>query len=121
MGLRNRERFNKEQIIIKETSFCAQEVESFRELFLTNCDASGQLSLQAVMNMIDMISPLGEKYISEFRSFFHAIKSRHMHWNGCWDHIDFPEFLLLMHKLLDNNFACIKDKTSSVAKTSNAT
>jgi len=109
--LQDRERVNKEHMAISETGFSVQEVTDFRELFLASDDGSGELTLQEVTRMINMITPLGDKYKAELQGIFHSVTGKQMRVEGSRDQADFPEFLWLMRILLDQNFANIQEKT----------
>eukprot|EP00927_Polykrikos_kofoidii_P077451 TRINITY_DN74392_c0_g1_i1.p1 TRINITY_DN74392_c0_g1~~TRINITY_DN74392_c0_g1_i1.p1 ORF type:complete len:1199 (+),score=174.98 TRINITY_DN74392_c0_g1_i1:32-3628(+) len=130
--LEDRERVAKEGRIIEETGFAIHEVNDFRELFLSRDVAhKGYLTLHAVKDMVASVCPLGHKNATDLTTIFHDItvrkqarpkgskvhrKEAHLmetkdeHPNTA----DFPEFLLIMKKLLDSNFAQIKERTQAV-------
>jgi len=111
--LQDRERVAKEQRAIEETCFSSTEVRGFRELFLVSDDGSGELSLSEVKRMIHMICPLGDKYIETLTKEFRKITGQQQRVEGNRDQADFPEFLWLMKRLLDVNFANLKEKTAT--------
>merc|ERR1712117_277117 len=98
-----------------------QEVQEFRDLFLSAAPGRNhELSFGEVRRMIHNIIPLGDKYVKELRGIFNEITT---HDAGSStpstprslrspNTMDFPEFLWLMMRLLDSNFARIRDKTS---------
>lgn len=98
----------KEQATIKETGFTVQEVQEFRELFLQRDCGSGALTFGQVREMIDSIAPLGDKYVEDLWNMFQEATGKQQTEK---EEVDFPEFLLLIRKLLDTNFANIKAKT----------
>jgi len=118
--VQDRERVAKEQAAMKDTGFTQQEVGEFRELFLASDDGSGELSLNEATRMIGMICPLGDIFEKQFIEAFREVTARQTRagvfaTEGHRDQADFPEFLWLMKKLLDMNFAHIREKTGAVA------
>lgn len=114
--LQDRERVQKELTAIRETGFDATEVAEFRELFLAADDGTGELSLQEITRMICMIVPLGDQLKSELTDMFRQVTGRQMHVEGSRNEADFPEFLWLMKKLLQKNFANINERTKMLHK-----
>jgi len=104
----DRDRVNKEQDAIKETGFSTQEVTEFRDLFLVG--DRNEMNFQEFRNMIHQVTPLGDALTLELDGIFREVvcKNKRAEKNEA----DFPEFLLLWKKLLDMNFAGIKEKTS---------
>merc|ERR1712216_20417 len=108
--LKDREQVAKEQQAVRETEFTPGEVNEFRELFLSCETSSGKLSLHEIRQMLEMICPMGDRNSAELTAIFHSITTRTSE-----DHrneADFPEFLWIMRKLLDMNFANIRERTS---------
>jgi len=114
--LQDAERIAKEATAVQDTGFSSTEVAEFRELFLVADDGSGELSLKEVTNMINMITPLGDILREEMTKLFHEVTGKQCGVEGLRDQADFPEFLWFMSKLLENNFANIKDKTKKFAE-----
>jgi Ca2+-binding EF-hand superfamily protein len=107
------EKVIKEQIAVKTTMFTPQEVEGFRELFIDAANDSSSLSLSAVRKMISLITPLGDQRTEELYRHVRDVVSAKLQKLGNESiQLDFPEFLRLMRKLLDLNFARIKDTTT---------
>jgi Ca2+-binding EF-hand superfamily protein len=112
--LRDKELVAKEQEAIRETGFTQQEVKEFREIFLT-CDVSevGEVSVSNVRNLIKNICPMGDQNSRQMTEMFRAVTSTQRA-DGPRDVADFPEFLQFMRKILDVNFAGIREKTGSM-------
>ncbi|CAE7270518.1 Shprh [Symbiodinium pilosum] len=105
-GFKDKERSRKEQQATKEAGFTNQEVAEFRELFLNSLGADSQdLGFEEFRAMIHGITPLGDALTTELEEIFAEVCKKQTE-------ADFPDFLLLLRKLLDCNFASIKDKTS---------
>jgi len=142
--VQDRKRINKEQSAIKETGFSQTEVAGFRELFIVAAgdDCCGELSFEGVCNLIDGVTPLGDKYLNQLYKMFdevvrsHKTKARPLTGPksvlisllkkdqvGTGEKapgdkpedktMDFPEFLFLMKRLMDSDFAGIKARTKS--------
>jgi calmodulin len=104
------ERHAKEQTAKDETGFATNEVNEFRDLFLASCktDSQGLITLDELIDLISAICPMGEKNLKELTAIFTKIASRSAIDD---DSADFPEFLRLMRKLLDDNFGQIRERT----------
>ncbi|CAE7554115.1 CAM53 [Symbiodinium natans] len=109
MGLfrafKDKERLRKEQQAMKDAGFTNQEVAEFRELFLNSLNDSQELGFEEFRAMIHGITPLGDVLTSQLEEIFAEVCKKQTE-------ADFPDFLLLLRKLLDCNFAMIKDKTN---------
>jgi len=103
-------RFDKEKQVLSETQFSPHEVHEFRQLFLA-CDVNGdqELSFQEFKKMIASICPMGDKNTAALSSMFYKATARQERVQGRRDHADFPEFLWLLHHLMDNNFGGMRD------------
>lgn len=103
-------RFEKEKQVLSETKFSHAEVQEFRNLFLA-CDVNGdqELSLSEFKKMIAAICPMGDKNTAALTSLFQKSTCRQKGVEGRRDHADFPEFLWLLHQLLDTNFGGIRE------------
>lgn len=113
--LQEKARANKERMAVEDTGFTPQEVTEFRELFMATDEGRGELSFEDLRRMIHMITPLGDQLVAELFSRFQEATGRQIGVEGDRSQADFPEFLWLMRKLLDTNFANIKEKTSGCA------
>jgi calmodulin len=103
--LQDRARVAKEHRAIQETRFSTQEVQEFREVFLTAAaDDVGVLTLSQVCDMLQKICPLGDQNRRRLTEIFRDITAAPKA-NSPQDTADFPEFLWLMRKLLDVNLA----------------
>jgi len=109
MGLfrdfKDKERLRKEQQAVKDSGFSNQEVAEFRELFLNSLGDSHDLAFEEFREMIHRITPLGDALTAELEEIFCEVCNKQ-------PEADFPDFLLLLKRLLDCNFARIKEKTS---------
>lgn len=101
------ERIEKMERCVAETEFSQIEVQGFNELFTaSDTDMNGRLSEVEVREMIQNVCPLGTRNGAELHKMFVNVQETVEHHNskGSHDLVDFPEFLLLMRKLLDVNF-----------------
>jgi Ca2+-binding EF-hand superfamily protein len=98
-----KEQHAKERIAVRETEFTVQEVAEFRELFVGSDtgDRTG-LTLKELRGMLERIAPLGHNNMEHLRSVFRQNAE-----SGSGRTCDFPEFLQVMRRLLDENFAGI--------------
>jgi len=110
--LQDQAKVAKEMEAIKLTGFSVQEVQDFRELFLRGDDGSGELSLAEVKSMINKVTPLGDKYLAELTHIFRQYAGQGRAVEGEPDMADFPEFLFIMRRVLEVNFARIKERTT---------
>jgi len=111
-----RDRLVREQDAIQATKFTLAEVEEFRSLFMggTDDEVRTKLTLSDLQRMVEAICPLNHKHIADLREIFKQV---------CCEEADtetkmlghFPEFLLIMRKLIDMNFANIVDRTAALA------
>jgi len=109
--IQTQEQNNKERQATEESGFRTEEVQDFREMFLA-CDEAGvhELMLSDIKKMLANICVIGDKQLAELAGHFREVSKR---WGKSEDHrdrIDFPEFLLLMKKLIEVNFANIKSQ-----------
>merc|ERR1712080_765176 len=104
--MEQRDQRKKELRAVEDTGFTVHEVEEFRELFLASGDGNS-LSFQDLRKMLCTICPLGDKNATELNGHLRKITQRRNKAGGVEDisDMDFPEFLWLMHRLLDTNFA----------------
>jgi len=113
--IQTQERLNKEAELVAETGFTPQEVQGFRELFQKSDENWDQeLSLTEVKHMIQNVCPLGDRneidLVTMYKEVRNAQAAKQTKFDGNQDNVDFPEFLLLMKKLLDCNFANIQER-----------
>jgi len=113
----------KEDMAIESTCFSRDEVRDLRELFLATEGNDGVgLSFVGVKEMIDNVCQLGEGHLQELAQVFrHVAEPRSAGTEQL--KLDFAEFLFLMRKLVDINFAHIRDRvgfgTAEVSKECN--
>lgn len=103
-AFKDKERLRKEQQAIQETGFTNQEVAESRELFLNSLGDSQDLGFDEFRAMIHGITPLNDARTKQLEEIFAEVCKQ--------PEADFPNFLVLLRKLLDLDFASIKDKTS---------
>merc|ERR1711933_415528 len=123
--LQMQDQVDKEKRAVEETGFSPREVEEFRDLFLSTGQGAKELTFRDVQGLLRNICPLGDKNIAELSSHFAGVKSiNHGKTNSltrAYDEdggrkvnmstvVDFPEFLWLMQRLLDTNFAGIRQQ-----------
>eukprot|EP00929_Paragymnodinium_shiwhaense_P087784 TRINITY_DN4791_c0_g1_i1.p1 TRINITY_DN4791_c0_g1~~TRINITY_DN4791_c0_g1_i1.p1 ORF type:complete len:1217 (+),score=383.09 TRINITY_DN4791_c0_g1_i1:164-3814(+) len=123
--LQDSERVAKEKLALEETGFAPPEVADFRELFLLAARTkSGRVTLEELKGLVAGICPLGEKNTQEFtslvreitvRTFGSVLDAAKTTDVSIRDEADFPEFLMIMKKLLDVNFANIQERTQGAA------
>ncbi|CAE7675253.1 unnamed protein product [Symbiodinium sp. CCMP2592] len=104
-AFKDKERLRKEQQAIQETGFSNQEVAESRELFLSSLGDSQDLGFDEFRAMIHGITPLNDARTKQLEEIFAEVCNKQ-------PEADFPNFLVLLRKLLDLDFASIKDKTS---------
>jgi len=102
--LKMQERITKEYRAAQDCCFSTKEVEEFRELFLSSEDGSGFLSFAMLQQMLRSICPLGDRNLSELSRLIQGVVTRTVE-AGAVPSVDFPEFLRVMRKLWDTNFA----------------
>jgi len=111
--LKDQAKIAKESHTIKDTGLTVQEVQEFRDLFLSTVQSKKhELTFPEVETMIGGITPLGDKYLKELRELLMDIEGRQ---HGASQALDFPDFLRLMMKLLKTNFARINEKIAGRA------
>eukprot|EP00927_Polykrikos_kofoidii_P076923 TRINITY_DN73939_c0_g1_i1.p1 TRINITY_DN73939_c0_g1~~TRINITY_DN73939_c0_g1_i1.p1 ORF type:complete len:1041 (-),score=166.53 TRINITY_DN73939_c0_g1_i1:149-3271(-) len=111
--LQDESRDAKVTYVMRQTCFLPHEINGYRELFLAIDHGSGFLTFDDVKGMLNTISPLGDKLAGELEEHFCAAiaEQRTLEDQIDCEELDFPEFLWLMKKLLDMNFASLKEKS----------
>jgi len=106
--LQERDRLMREQQAIESTKFALAEVEEFRELFLgggQEDEVRTKVTFSDMQRMLEAICPMSNKNVSDLRDMFQQVCASDEEETKMVAH--FPEFLMLMRKLLDMNFADI--------------
>merc|ERR1712232_323656 len=102
----------KETKVIAQTGFSNEEVVEFRSLFvsagLEHLQERTKIVFDDFVIMLDCIMGLGPTEVEELSTLFNKFTPDRR--RGA----DFPEFLLLMHRILESNFAGIKKKLMHV-------
>ncbi|CAK0886637.1 unnamed protein product [Prorocentrum cordatum] len=97
----------KEQTAIANVGFTPGEVREFRRIFVeSDIGYQDLLDYLAVQGILERICTMGDRLKQEFRSAWLEVMATK--YGRCSDVIDFPEFLKLMRKLIDVDFAGIK-------------
>jgi Ca2+-binding EF-hand superfamily protein len=104
------EKLAKQEQAIKATGFTPSEVIGFRDLFIAHSDETSHLSLSEVKKMIISITRLGDRLIVELADHFRAVVTTDPEGIELGQ-ADFAEFLHLMQRLMEYDFAQIKEKT----------
>lgn len=122
-----RERVEQEQRVVRQTGFTRVEVEGFRELFMHYAQAAteerdeaddaanAEMTFPELKFMIGTICPLGTKRIVELTEIFKDVMTEDD--DDTKRAMRFPDFLLLMRRLLDVNFAGIREQSEKVVAT----
>lgn len=131
------DRLERERRAIAATKFTHKEVEEFRELFLSTSEAQTTLQIGALVRLLQKICPLGDRNMSELHRIIREVLTleddRHMssEMQGRAretrevkkiDRVDdeveveFPEFVMLVHRLIEVNFAGMREVANRVAK-----
>jgi len=103
--LEQQERIERERNAIDATTFSTKEAEEFREHFLTASGGVPDLTIGCLLNLLRRIMPLGDRNMAELNKHIRDVVQSD---GRAVEQVDFPEFLLLMHRLLEANFAGIK-------------
>jgi len=101
----------KERQVVEDTHFSTAEVSEFRLIFLEVTQGEPKMSLQDFKELMSPVCPMGDRNS-------HAI-------SGLWLEIcgdvtkmfDFPDFLQMMRRLLDMNFANMNQRLQRSRKT----
>jgi len=114
--MQDAERHEREQHVIELTAFSQEEVDEFRSLFMEHDQNNqGGIKLAGAKSMIHAITPLGDVLAAQFAEIFKSITAANRTGRPIErsaDEMDFPEFLMLMRKLLDMDFGRLKSKTA---------
>lgn len=98
-------RYEMEQQAIEQTGFVQREVAEFRELFVGDGGGRNALGYDDLLDMLRRVVPLGDRNARRLAAIFEEM----FHPRGTEHKADFSEFMLLMRRLLDMNFAGISD------------
>jgi len=102
-------RFEMEQQAIEQTGFEQREVAEFRELFVGEEGSRNCLGYDELLDMLRRVVPLGDRNARKLAAIFEEM----FYPRGSEHKADFSEFLLIMRRLLDINFAGISDLETS--------
>jgi len=112
--LKMQERLSKEALAFEEAKFSTKEVEEFRDLFLPKDEpkeaGDEHMSFTRLQKMLGNTFPLGDKNVAELTALVKDVTGRTQGFHGeTVPSLDFPEFLRLMRRLLDVNFAGMQE------------
>jgi len=95
-----------EKDAIKKIGFDSSEVDEFRSLFMGGTGQLGdsRITFSELQDLLGKVLPLGHKNAEALRE---ELKATTRTKQGTGEDADFPEFLQLMRRLLDSNFAGI--------------
>jgi len=112
--IEDRERFAQEQAAIQLAGYSKDEVLDFRKLFLAvDTDADGLISRHQAMTMMETICPLGAKNAADFTSIFREVVQRRIVEEGAEEMANFADYLTLMKRLVDVDFAQINERAKT--------
>jgi len=100
-----KEKLEKERRMIERTGFSSREVEDFRELFLGSSEGHNLITGHSIHKMLKDVLPLGHQNTASLNLIVLEVSGRPDDSNG--GELDFPDFLILMSRLLATNFANI--------------
>jgi len=108
-------RLGKETKVIDDTGFALHEVQGFREVFMTKSCGLRELSFPDVRAIMQRICPMGTKQTEELVIICAEILKSEIPDSGLEEGqkhllLDFPDFLRLMKKVMDNNFAQVRER-----------
>jgi Ca2+-binding EF-hand superfamily protein len=116
---RTRTRLAKEQRIFElvENEFTKSQIRDFREIFVHHDDQGKDvLSFETVTRLLQNIVDLGSRSANCFADMWQkASEEKPTGSSEAWT-LDFPDFILLWHQLLDSDFCGIKDKSEKAAE-----
>jgi len=107
--LRDQDKLMKEHFAIRDVAFSMQEVEEFRQFYrqAVRDAAEHSASLRdTILGALKKDMPLADRHTRELWDHYNAVVPK-----GEGRDADFPELLRLMRRLVDCNFADIKDRS----------
>eukprot|EP00747_Dinoflagellata_sp_TGD_P212903 gnl/TRDRNA2_/TRDRNA2_85935_c0_seq1.p1 gnl/TRDRNA2_/TRDRNA2_85935_c0~~gnl/TRDRNA2_/TRDRNA2_85935_c0_seq1.p1 ORF type:complete len:813 (+),score=232.40 gnl/TRDRNA2_/TRDRNA2_85935_c0_seq1:299-2440(+) len=108
---KERRALEKERTAVKETGFTYNEVKEFRQVFgmFRHNDNSGEMSFEEFEAMMANIIPMGDKNAELLHNMLLDNDT-----DGSLT-VDFPEFLTMMKKVKDDDFAGVNEKAAEAA------
>jgi len=108
---KDEEYITKESAAIAETGFSKEEVQSFKDIYgSADKDNSGELSKDEVRAMLQVVVHLNDDQVKELTGILTQCDE-----DGNRE-TDFPEFLKVMKKVQDLNFADINSRSEQVVR-----
>ncbi|CAK8998478.1 unnamed protein product [Durusdinium trenchii] len=112
-----RAKARKEQVALDHLSFTHAQVRDFREIFVEHDDEHrDHLSFQSVVSLLGSLVPLGDRRVQQLAQLWqkNVEKAPTTSDTEEWA-IDFPDFMRLMHAVLEIDFCGIKVKSTQIA------
>lgn len=104
------ERIYKESKAIEKTGFDTSEVQSFRDIFMSQGEGAKDLPFADVRTILQGICPMGAKQTEELAERCRKVLKVAPDAAEERLTLDFPDFLRLMREVIDTNFAQIRKK-----------
>eukprot|EP00933_Yihiella_yeosuensis_P032558 TRINITY_DN26175_c0_g1_i2.p1 TRINITY_DN26175_c0_g1~~TRINITY_DN26175_c0_g1_i2.p1 ORF type:complete len:1182 (-),score=245.43 TRINITY_DN26175_c0_g1_i2:48-3593(-) len=107
---------DKERLAVQMSRFSGQEVSEFRDIFLGKTEGVGFLQFEAFREMMEPICPLGDANLMLLQEIWLEVLLKNPK-DPRYEEpaADFPDFLLLTHRLLETNFGGVVDRTKKYA------
>jgi len=114
-GRREEKFYKKELKAIRQSKFSDSEVQEFRIIFQSfDLDQSGTIDIDECIQLIEQITRLTMAQKKELIDIMYEKDTKDTKIENPGDH-DFPEFLLLIRRLVDDDFAQIVTKSNFLA------
>ncbi|CAE7206690.1 CML1 [Symbiodinium natans] len=110
-------KFIKEKNVLDQLPFTKHQIRDFRELFLEHdSDREDVITFKSVQSLLTILVPMGDRRVLQLAEIWHKNvdvprKNQDLQ---TWT-LDFPDFLMLMHALLEADFCGIKAKSAAAA------
>ncbi|OLP95639.1 putative aarF domain-containing protein kinase 1 [Symbiodinium microadriaticum] len=108
-------KYTKEEHVVDQLPFTSHQIRDFREIFIEHDeDREDLISFKAVQTLLSVLIPMGDRRVLQLSEIW----QRNVHVPMApedlqsWT-LDFPDFLLLMHELLETDFCGIKAKSAA--------
>lgn len=94
----------KESKAVEDTGFVSSEVQGFREVFIKQSEGEKVLDFEGTKQLMQGVCPMGAKLTDALREIFQEVVG------GDSFALDFPDFLRLMKKVIDGDFAHVQER-----------
>jgi len=108
-------KYTKEEHVVDQLPFTSHQIRDFREIFIEHDeDREDLISFKAVQTLLSVLIPMGDRRVLQLseiwqRNVYVPMAPEDLQ---SWT-LDFPDFLLLMHELLETDFCGIKAKSAA--------